>query len=124
MKSCDLQEFRPSQSATDGRDHLARLTSSQDREQSVNNSLPNTKEQQVLTRATGTKNPRAQRITLIPWGSFESSVLGQCRPTDHPDSQLDEFRILIVDTAPRRAYNPTVLHVLSNPRVEQRSYAS
>jgi hypothetical protein len=46
------------------RDHLPRLTSSQDSEQSVNNSLPNTREQQVLTRATGTKNPRAQPPAL------------------------------------------------------------
>jgi hypothetical protein len=33
-------------------------------EQSLNNSLPNTREQQVLTRATGTKNPRAQPPAL------------------------------------------------------------
>jgi hypothetical protein len=33
-------------------------------EQSLNNSLPNTSYQQVLTRATGTKNPRAQPPAL------------------------------------------------------------
>src|SRR6266849_9357212 len=33
-------------------------------EQSLNNSLPNTTYQQVLTRATGTKNPRAQPPAL------------------------------------------------------------
>jgi hypothetical protein len=33
-------------------------------EQSLHNSLPNTTEQQVLTRATGTKNPRVQPPAL------------------------------------------------------------
>jgi len=33
-------------------------------EQSLNNALPNTREQQVLIRATGTKNPRAQPPAL------------------------------------------------------------
>jgi hypothetical protein len=33
-------------------------------EQSLNNSLPNTTHQQVLTRATGTKNPRVQSPEL------------------------------------------------------------
>jgi hypothetical protein len=56
---------KPPRPEYDGRrDHLPRPTSSQDSEQSVNNSLPNTKERQVLTRATGTKNPRAQLPAL------------------------------------------------------------
>ena len=40
------------------------LASIQDTEQSLNNSLPNTREQQGLIRATGTKNPRAQLPAL------------------------------------------------------------
>ena len=38
--------------------------STEQSEQSLNNSLPNTTYHQVLTRATGTKNPRAQSPAL------------------------------------------------------------